>query len=275
MLNSLSKSARIASLSLAALLAGCASHGGAASSAPTAPTVDPIVDRIEAAANAPAWRSHKAVRADCTAQFGGAKMFDGVITFTTDGGRSRLEWRSGPVAVFDGTTAWVTSQDVPRARFQTLTWPYFATAPYKLRDAGATVAPIAPKPVRPGYAPVPTWQLTFAPGVGDATDFYYLFPDPTTGRLTSMAYTVSFGKTQAEASKQLYAVVYSDYQDVDGVPFPHRFSFHTYDPATGIDPTVRGTAVLANVRFVDPPEGTFAKPDGSTEATVPPVAAAK
>jgi len=237
---------------------------------------DSVIKRIEAAHHADQWRRHGAVEATATVDFGGNRIFDGVMTFSTDGGRARLTRTDGAAVVFDGTTAWVSGDKAagvdafPSARFQVLTWPYFLAVPYKLADGGTSLTPQGSLPAVQGETSRPTWKLTFAPGIGDAPqDWYLLMPDPASGRLTAMAYIVTFGKTLAEAEKEPHAIVYADYRNIDGVPVPHRWTFHDYSRADGINPKLIGEVILRDIKFLKPQPTTFTKPAGATEAAMP------
>jgi len=96
-----------------------------------------------------------------------------------------------------------------------------------------------------------------------------LMPDPASGRLTAMAYIVTFGKTLAEAEKEPHAIVYADYRNIDGVPVPHRWTFHDYSRADGINPKLIGEVILRDIKFLKPQPTTFTKPAGATEAAMP------
>jgi len=260
--------AGITLLALSYGMAGCAS---ASSAKPSTHAKPAIVKSIEKAHNAADWRANQAVQADIVVNFGGRAALQGVVTFSTDASRARIVRPDGSTVVFDGNTAWVAGGEFPRARFHVLTWPYFAAVPYKLADAGTQLTEQPPAPFNSATDLQPAWKLTFGPGTGDApNDWYLLFPDPATGRLTAMAYIVTFDKTLAEAEKDPHAIRYLDFRPVGGVPIPHRWTFHDYSHTTGISAAQIGDAVLSNVRFITPDANTFTAPAGAIEAPLSP-----
>lgn len=209
----------------------------------------------------------KAIRANVKVDFGGKQAIDGTFTFTTDGGRSRLEQRDGTVAVFDGKKAWVAGGQLPMARFQLRTWPYFALAPFKLGEEGVTVKPEGEK--RLDGVAYDTARMTFAAGTGDSPDdWYVLYRDLTTGRLKAMAYVVTYGGVDPAAAEP-HAIVYDDFKSVDGVTLSTKWTFRHWSAEKGVYGDPIGRATLSEVKFVAPAAGEFQKPPGATEATVP------
>ena len=103
-----------------------------------------FADTIGTAHGIKAYRPHAALQADLTVTFDGNVMLQGVMTFDTPVGQSRIETEDGTVMVFDGEDAWITPADAPvppgMSRFHLLTWPYFVAAPFKLADPGTTTA---------------------------------------------------------------------------------------------------------------------------------------
>ncbi|MEO1086823.1 MAG: hypothetical protein AAFY88_21525, partial [Acidobacteriota bacterium] len=63
--------------------------------------------------------------------------------------------------------------------------------------------------------------------------------------------------------------LYDDFIDVDGVPFATTWTFHYWNPDSGIDGEPKGSAKLSNVAFVDAPKGAFVKPTDAVEAKLP------
>ena len=113
-------------------------------------------------------------------------------------------------------------------------------------------------------------KITFDAGVGDTPeDWYIAFADPKNGRLTALAYIVTYGTALEEASKTPSIILYDDFVDVDGVPFATTWTFHFWNPESGIDGDPKGSAKISNIAFVDEPAGAFVKPAGAIEATPP------
>ena len=199
--------------------------------------------------------------------FGGKPRFSGSVTHTPSMDRIVMaRRRDGAELRYDGTGVTFhgspTGETWPGARFAVFTWPYFATAPYKLADPGTRWAPARDYPWTDG-APAPGARLTFAAGTGDAPDDYYVvFPDAES-RVDGMAYVVTFGKPDAEADDlDPHAIRYHDYRDVGGVPVAHRWTFHNWNPTDGLDSTLIGYADLTDVRWVDLDEAAFATDGG-------------
>ncbi len=216
--------------------------------------------------------SKPAIQTDIAVDFGGKRVFEGVLTFTTDGGKSRFEPKAGGLMVFDGTSAWVapnTPNAGPPPRFHLLTWPYFALAATKLTDGGTIHS--EPKSMALMGTTYDAFKLTFAAGTGDAPkDWYVVYADPKTHVLKSLAYIVTYGTPIEEAEKDPHAIVYHDYKTIDGVPISTNWSFHNWNAKDGITGDPIGKATLANIKFVTPDATTFAKPEGATEDKLPP-----
>ena len=222
---------------------------------------------VAAAQGADKMPADKVVRTEITVEFGGKTPVDGTLTFTTGGGKSRLEQRDGTVGVFDGRHAWVAGGKLPQARFNLRTWPYFALAPFKLGDAGATVKQTGQKTL--DGKPYDTARMTFASGTGDSPDdWYVLYREPDSGRLKAMAYVVTYGgKDPADAEP--HAIIYGDFKTVDGVTLSTKWTFRHWSAEKGVYGDPIGHATLSDVKFVAPAPNEFQKPQGSTEATVP------
>ena len=186
----------------------------------------------------------------------------GDIVFDTSGGRSKITTDQNVVITFDGETASVSPADAPlppgMGRFHALTWPYFATAPFKLGDPGATLADDGLQPW--DGRKWPALELTFGKGVGDASDDWFKIFADGDHHLHGMAYIVSYGKTAAEAEKSPSAIVYRDYVDVDGALLSTAWTFHGWDAEKGLSKKRVGHGALAGVTFIDVDENTFAHP---------------
>ena len=209
-----------------------------------------------------AFRDHGAVSAEFVVDFPGKFDLRGHIVFDTSGGRSKITTDQNVVITFDGETASVSPADAPlppgMGRFHALTWPYFATAPFKLGDPGATLTDDGPQPWN--GRKWPALELTFGNGVGDASDDWFKIFADGDHHLHGMAYIVSYGKTAAEAAKSPSAIVYRDYVDVDGALLSTAWTFHGWDAKEGLSKKPVGHGVLAHVTFVDVDENTFAHP---------------
>ena len=214
---------------------------------------------------------------DITVNFGDRTLLDAArIHFHPHGGLVRIDTDAG-TAVFDGQTAYVTGDDaVPNARFQLLTWPYFAVAAYKLDDGGTNLEPMEPAPVREGEDPQTRGKLTFDAGVGDAPDDWYVLYVNDDDQLTAMAYIVTYGKTLEQAEAEPHAIVYDGFTDVpdaDGEPtgaiIATNWTFYDWTEAEGVVGEPIGSVTIDNLQLIPAPAGAFDKPEGATEQEVP------
>ncbi len=256
------------------MAAGCETTPGAtsrpAAEAAPAPAGMGVARRIEAAHGNNAWTAKTAVACDITVTFGGVEMLSGSLTYETGRGRARIETDGGATLVFDGERAWVSpsAAQVPMVRFQLLTWPYFLAAPFKLRDPGAYLAPHGRRQLD-GVTHV-TALLTFEAGIGDSPDdWYVIYEDPDTHRLAAVAYIVTYGTTVDEAEKTPHALVYEDYQTIDGVALSTRWVMYNWSLAQGTVGEPLGDVALTNIRFVEPDERAFERPVEAREDPLP------
>jgi len=214
-----------------------------------------------------AYRSQQAVQADLTVNFGGGVALQGVVTFDTPVGKSRIETADGTVMVLDGQDAYVSPSDaaIPasKARFHLLTWPYFIAAPFKLGDPGTKMGYTGNKPLDDQQT-LSTAKLTFKPGTGDSPDDWYIvYQDTETNQLAAMAYIVTYGKDTAEAEKKPHVAIYESFTDVDGVLLPTRMSIYNWEAGVGKVGEELGSMEVSNYRFIEPGEDTFSKPEGA------------
>ena len=254
------------SVAAAMCLSGCASYEQA-----DVPGLPPAVAAMEAAHHKPVYEAKPTVKADIDVDFGGKDLLAGTMWFEPWLGRVRMELDNGTVLVWDGEAAWRSPSDseaIPiGGRFHLITWPYFMALPYKLSDAGvkyadAGVLPLTDEDSRPAT------KMTFGEGIGDAPDdWYLLFADPETDRLSAAGYIVTYGGTPAEQANTKPSIVfYDDYQDFDGVPFATTWTFYFWSPEAGRDAEPKGVAKLSNVEFGAAPAGAFDKPDDAVES---------
>ena len=87
--------------------------------------------------------------------------------------------------------------------------------PFKLDDAGTTLRPMdeAALDARDDAA-MRRAKLTFGTGVGDSPDDWYILYLNDDDTLAAAAYTVTYGKTVAEAEADPHAIVYNNVVDV-------------------------------------------------------------
>lgn len=253
---------------------GAESENAAEQAAQEEERIASYVQAVEDAHGLDAWSSQDAVSARIELTFGGNPALDGRMIFTPSMSKVRLDQGEASV-IWDGETAWVTPADAefPRARFHVLTWPYFLAAPMKLRDPGTHLELLGAKQVETKLYDAA--RLTFDEDVGDTPeDWYIVYREPQTHRLEAMAYVVTYGTTPEEANEEPHAIVFSDFQDVEGVAIPTTWTFRLWsEDKRGVHGDPLGEAKLTDVKFVTPDEETFAVPDDAREAPIPQPAA--
>lgn len=231
-------------------------------------TSSPIAKIVSRAHRADRWHRHDAFACHIEVVFGGNKTLDGTMMFETDFSGVRMEVNEGVVATFDGEKAWVSPPgQLPRARFHLLTWPYFVAVPMKLDDPGTHIEETGRMKLQGKV--YQTARLSFGDGVGDAPDdWYQLYVDPETGRLGAMAYIVSYGKSDEQVqAAEPHAIVYEDFEMVDGIPIPMKWKFFEWSGERGIYGEPIGEASLRGVRFTE--SNPYAKPPNAEEDKFP------
>jgi hypothetical protein len=239
-------------------------------SAPSAPVAD-FADRVQASHAADAWASHDAVSAWIRVEMDGREVIAGLMTTSTDASRARLRLSGGTTVVFDGEEAWVAPATslFQRARWHARTWPYFLAAPYKLSDKGTRLRFLGRQPWL--GSDLAAARLTFEQGVGDTPDDWYVaYREEGSDRLAGLAYVATYGRTLEEAEADQRAVVYSDWQDVEGVPVPMTWTFYRWSLAEGPHGEPVGEVTLRDVAFVESDVLTFQRPGNARAEARPP-----
>jgi hypothetical protein len=224
---------------------------------------------IEEAQGMEAWSAHAGVMADITVAFHGNTRVDGRLIMRPDMSRIRIEGRDGSVMVWDGETAWLSPSDADPSgvRFNILTWPYFMAAPFKLRDPGSHLEDMGAMPAHGSEHRAV--KLTFDEGVGDAPDDWYIvYEDPETGLVCGMAYIVTF-HSGGEGDHNPHAIVYKDQENEDGALIATKWEFMAWSEEEGPHGDPVGEAHLSHVRFVEPPDSAFERPEDSVEVPMP------
>ncbi len=233
----------------------------------------PIVEESMLAHGIEAWWNQQAVEATVTIEFGGLKVLDSAeFYFEAHGPRARYQ-QDGVTVVYDGTTAWVSPPEAatPKNRFHVWTWPWFIYAPLKLDGDGITLSDEKALSLR--GTDYDTWLQTFGASEGDAPDDWYrLYMHPETKGLDAMAYIVTFGKSAEEANKTPSIILYSGYEEFNGVQLATEYEFwHLTDQLELHGDGPKGNGQVTNIQLhgeID--EAMFAIPDGAVEVDVPP-----
>lgn len=126
---------------------------------------------------------------------------------------------------WDGVKAWFLpdTASIPyNTRFWALTPYYFAGMPFLFADEGINLS--LEDPTEYEGKTYHTVRVTFGDGVGDAPDdFYVLYLDQETYRLTAIRYVVSYpGYFPDGGHTQEKLMTYEGEQRVDGITFPQK-----------------------------------------------------
>ena len=108
-------------------------------------------------------------------------------------------------------------------------------------------------------------KVSFDAGVGDAPEDWYIAFTDDDGRMDALAYIVTAVQSKEQAEAKPSMILYSDFTVVEGVTLATKWDFHFWNPEQGIGEQ-KGSASLSNIRFVDPTEGLFVKPEDAIES---------
>lgn len=214
---------------------------------------------IEVTHKKKAFMSNKIVSYDLVVQFGDKEYLAARFTQTVSGSKIKMERTNGEVVIYDGTEVYTNKTDanLPKDRFDIFTWPYFVTIPYKLNDEGTIWSDFQDKPFYDRTAH--TGKLSFEANVGDAPDDWYVVYKDDSNYLVGAAYIVSFGKGKEAAEKEPHAVKYTNFSEVNGIPFAKDWTYHMWTNETGFGEQI-GKANLTNITFSETDEMLFKLP---------------
>ena len=112
--------------------------------------------------------------------------------------------------------------------------------------------------------------MTFTDGVGDTPDdWYVIYADPESHRLTALAYVVTYGKTLEEASTEPHAATYDGWKSIDALFVPTLLRFWNWSEADGLVGDPIGTATFTDLSFARADEGAFDAPSGAQRIEAP------
>lgn len=131
------------------------------------------------------------------------------------------KWSMG----YDGKNVWLLKNDPDyqgNPKFYHNLMFYFFAMPYVLGDPGTNYTALPPTELDGkmynGY------KVTYNKGIGDSSnDEYILFFDPQTHKMTWLAYTVTFGKS--EQSADWHYIKYDKWQEVNGLQLPEKITW--------------------------------------------------
>jgi hypothetical protein len=221
------------------------------------PAVLSFSENIEEAHNKVSFMNKKAISFDIVLKFGGEPRLDAGISMTTNSSKVRLDKADGTSIIFDGEEVRITpaSAKTEGARFDIFTWQYFFAMPFKLTDPGTIWEDKGVKMI--DGKEYKTARLSFTNTIGDSPDDWYIvYQDPETRRLKAAAYIVTFNKEKDKAEKDPHAIVYSEYDTIDGTAIATKWSFHNWSEETGIGKKL-GEASITNIKFFEPEQDYF------------------
>ncbi|PVW16351.1 DUF6503 family protein [Marixanthomonas spongiae] len=207
---------------------------------------------VENTHNKEAFLAHNNVSFDITLNFKGKERLNGKFTMRTNSSKIKFESEEGNIIIYDGEDVFISPVDATpqSARFDIFTWPYFMALPFKLTDTGTVLGPV--EQVTEKGQDYSSAKLTFKNGIGDtADDWYMVYVDNNTNLLSYAAYIVTYGKSVEEAEKTPHAILYANYQVVDGIALADKWKFYNWNSEKGLYGEPIGDAVLSTIKFVE------------------------
>jgi len=207
--------------------------------------------KIEKANKSVKFHKMEAISFDIDLKFGGKTGMKGTVISSTSSSFIKIIKADGTILTFDGSKVWLSpaEKNYKGARFDMFTWQYFFMAPFKYSDGGTKWEDLG-NLIYTAETKLPAAKLTFESGTGDASGDYYLVYKNAKNLVEAMGYIVTFGgRNLDQAEKSAHAIVYSDYQNVDGVPIAMQWAFHNWNKEKGISDKI-GEAKITNVKFV-------------------------
>ena len=163
---------------------------------------------------------------------------------------------------YDGSKVWVapdTSAFSGNPRFYNGLFFYFFAMPFVFNDPGVNTEFLGEREV--GGKAYNVVQIGYKEGVGDSpNDTYLAHFDPSTNRLHMLLYTVTFNS--GAPSTNYNAMVYDEWQEVQGLLVPSRITSHPWEKEKGQLGAARGSMEFTNITFgTSAPESSiFEKP---------------
>ena len=164
---------------------------------------------------------------------------------------------------YDGSNAWVApnADAFPgNPGFYNGLHFYFFAMPFVFADPGVQKEQLEPREV--GGKTYDVVQITYEDGVGGSSkDTYLAHIDPSTNQLRFLLYTVTY--SSGEPSTNYNAMVYEDWQEVQGLLVPRKIVSHPWDKDKGELGQARGAMEFDNIVFdaAAPEASVFEKPD--------------
>ncbi len=154
-------------------------------------------------------------------------------------------------------------------RFYMNTPFYFFGMPFVFADPGAKQESLGTKKLQ--NKDYETVRITFAKGTGDSPEDYYVaYIDPQSFQLRMVYYVVTYPrlrKGRPVSQLQPHAILFDQWQTVDGLLIPKVASFHKWN-GHEIEGQSLGELKFEHVRFTkeEPDPSKFAKPPDAVVA---------
>lgn len=222
-----------------------------------------FTEEIEATHKKSDFLAKEIISYDLVVKFGGKESLNAKYTQSVDGTLIKMERANGEIVIYNGKEVYTNKADTDlgKDRFDIFTWSYFVTIPYKLNDEGTIWSDFHD---RPFYGEtVPTGKLTFENNIGDAPDDWYVVYKNPKNYLVGTAYIVTFGKDKKASKIEPHAVKYTNFSEVDGIPFAKNWTYHLWTNENGFGDQI-GEATLTNVTFSKSNDTLFKKPENAT-----------
>ncbi|MCM4154613.1 DUF6503 family protein [Gramella sp. AN32] len=220
-------------------------------------------ENIEKAHHKAAYMQKDVVSFDINLTFNGNSRLNARIFQTPNSSKIKVVKNDSTQIIFDGSNMYAIPEGIDEnsARFDAFTWSYFFSIPFKLTDPGTVWA--EETQMKLDSMEYPVSKLTFESGTGDSPDDWYMvYQDPETKMLKAAAYIVTFSSAKDEAEKNPHAIVYSDYQNINNIPFAHTWSFHNWNFENGLEDKI-GEAKISNIKFSEMKEEYFNIPENA------------
>ena len=156
----------------------------------------------------------------------------------------------GPAISWDGEKAWSVNWMAPTPpRFLALLNYYFVNLPWLTQDEGVNLGEPGTATLFDDPTEYITVRMTFAAGVGDTPDDYYvLYIHPETHRLHANEYIVTYRSLFPEGvtASDPHVLIYDEHAEVDGLVVPTRYTIYE------LDESIYGSCVFSDWSFSEP-----------------------
>jgi hypothetical protein len=152
---------------------------------------------------------------------------------------------------WDGSEAWISPASLsgPNPRFWSLTGYYFESIPFVFADPGLFFR-VLPDEELDGTSHDMV-MVSYDKGIGDSPgDTYTLYLNKDSGIVDAIRYTVTFGRSDADAAPRETLLYYLDYVTVDGLTVPTRFEGFSFGDGRKGEP--RSEAWASDISFRAP-----------------------